>query len=758
MACFDYDIVKEGEERVLRINCDECTFTPSLEDNDIVMSKTFDIILEVGQVTRLIYHQKRDYEYDFDQVKLLLGLVSLYKDLIERNVLSFSEIYSDHEDERIFPERFAELRKVFNKYKGDPIGAYVELRNQIRHQNLKIDATVNPRIAQFLKRYVEKLGSIQAIFDSNSFFRLITPYIKEFREGERDLYIRIFRPSIKPDFMFTKLMAAYPPEGKVLDSYVLGETEVTIFDVPNDVKTLYHIVPPEFKLDEEKYSLLDEARRILSEHKPTRREFTDPERVREVFYNVGRDLLKDISQQRGSMLNKAELDEMTEILVRYTIGFGLIEVLLADQNIQDVSVNSPMGNITIFIVHAIFGDCYTNIIPTIAEGESWATKLRLISGRPLDEANPVLDTELHLPGARTRVAAVTEPLNPTGVAFSFRRHRDKPCTLALLVKSKALNAMAAGMISFFVDGARTILVAGTRSSGKTSLLGAVLVEIMRRYRIITVEDTLELPSEALRRNGYNIQNLKVASILSRGETEVDATAGIRTTLRLGDSALIVGEVRSKEAIALYEAMRVGAAANVVAGTIHGDSPYGVFDRVVNDIGVPRTSFKATDIIIIVNPIVSPDGLHKIRRVLRITEVRKTWEDDPLTENGFVDLMRYNPETDQLELTPDLLNGDSQVLKDIAAKIKDFAGSWDAVWDNINLRAKVKQKLVDVCIREKDDELVEAEFTILSNDRFHEIMEEVREDKGFLDNDLIFQTWELWLEKEVKRRKVEKYSK
>src|SRR3989344_4293763 len=100
--------------------------------------------------------------------------------------------------------------------------------------------------------------------------------------------------------------------------------------------------------------------------------------------------------------------------------------------------------------------------------------------------------------------------------------------------------------------------------------------------------------------------MKVQSALMKGGSELSADEGIRSSLRLGDSALIVGEIRSMEALALYEAMRIGALANVVAGTIHGDSPYGVFDRVVNDLKVPRTSFKATDIIIVANPIKSPD--------------------------------------------------------------------------------------------------------------------------------------------------------
>ena len=66
--------------------------------------------------------------------------------------------------------------------------------------------------------------------------------------------------------------------------------------------------------------------------------------------------------------------------------------------------------------------------------------------------------------------------------------------------------------------------------------------------------------------------------------EVKPEDALRTALRLGDSAIIVGEVRSVEAKVLYEAMRIGAAGNVVMGTIHADSAYAVWDRVVNDLG------------------------------------------------------------------------------------------------------------------------------------------------------------------------------
>ena len=315
-----------------------------------------------------------------------------------------------------------------------------------------------------------------------------------------------------------------------------------------------------------------------------------------------------------------------------------------------------------------------------------------------------------------------------------------------------ISTLGTGLLSFLIDGNRTILIAGTRSAGKSSLLGSIMVEIMRKYRIITIEDTLELPGPSLRKLGYNIQAMKVASSLSHGTSEVPADEGIRTTLRLGDSALIVGEVRSTEAKALYEAMRVGALANVVAGTIHGDSPYGVFDRVVNDLEVPRTSFKATDIIVVANPIRSADGLHRWRRVTQITEVRKDWEDDPSRERGFVDLMKYNSKTDMLEPTDDLLNGDSEILKSIAANVKDWAGNWDAVWENILLRAQIKDEIVKIASSEKNEELLEAPFVIKSNDQFHKISDKVKDQTGKLDSKRIFFEWKEWLRTEIKRMK------
>ncbi|MEM7825400.1 MAG: ATPase, T2SS/T4P/T4SS family [Candidatus Aenigmatarchaeota archaeon] len=272
---------------------------------------------------------------------------------------------------------------------------------------------------------------------------------------------------------------------------------------------------------------------------------------------------------------------------------------------------------------------------------------------------------------------------------------------------------------------------------------------MRKFRIIVQEDTLELPVSHLRNLGYNIERLKSRSVITRVETELSADEALRTALRLGDSCLIVGEVRSIESIALFEAMRIGALANVVAGTIHGESPYGVYDRVVHDLGVAPTSFKAIDLITICSMLRSPDGLHRFRRVIELTEVRKHWKQDPSDEGGFVPLMQYSAKEDKLKPTDTLIDGESYVLNEIAKRVREWHGRWDDVWDNILLRGKVKQTLVEYAEKLNKPEILEAEFVCDANDMFHIISEQVRQEVGALDSKIIYEKWLEWLKSRLR---------
>lgn len=740
------EVSREGEETILRIDYGDIPRVPSIEDDEICMSTTIEHLIKYPSTTKIVFVQKHDYEYDYKQTSILMEIAKLYNRLVKnKQLFSFQTLKTDPHIYNI-ASRYTKVHAlIFNVLKSDPIAAYVRLTRMLRHERIDYDKEFDPKYAKMRMAYIKVLEKIHVFLDHTKLIALAKPYLAGFTVGDRAVYRKIFSPLIRPDFMFTKLMATYPKDAEEVDSYKIGDVDVVIFKLADSVQYLYHVMPPEFKLDEDKYELLDMARNILAEHKPEKQDFVNPQRMREVFYNVGHDLIEELAGYKKLELSFDEVEELTQILIRYTVGFGLIEVLLSDEKVQDITINSPMGSSPIFLVHGKYDECVTNIIPSVSDGESWASKLRLMSGRPLDEANPILDTEIEIPHvAKARIGVIAPPLDPSGVAYAFRRHRDRPWTLPLFIKFGMLNSLAAGILSFLIDGNRTMLVAGTRSAGKSSLLGAMMVEIMRKYRIITIEDTLELPTTSLRKLGFNIQPMKVAGALSKGTSEVAADEGIRTTLRLGDSALIVGEVRSKEARALYEAMRVGALANVVAGTIHGDSPYGVYDRVVNDLEVPKTSFKATDILVVANPIRSADGLHRWRRVTRITEVRKDWTDDPMKEHGFVDLMKYDAALDELVPTDELINGDSDILKSIAGNVKEWAGNWDAVWDNIELRAKIKETIVETAKKEDEPELLEAPFVIQCMDEFHRISDRVREDSGTLDSERILFEFKDWI--------------
>lgn len=753
---YSYEVKREGGEDVLYINYIGAPYVPSLAEHQEVMERTVDSLIENPNVSRIVFVQQKNYNYDFVETSYLLDIAQLYVYLLKQEkILSQEKLVTANAE--LFSKRYNEVFSFLYLLKKDPFAAYFQLRKIILEGKIILDK-IGGVFKSDQKNYLSLLEKILNLLLKTKIIQAFQQYSSEYKKGDREIYNRFFRPDVIANFTFTRLISDLPQDAEIMSQYKISNGEddeswVTIMKKKDESKLIYHIVPPENTLSEDQSSLLNMAREVLIEHQPKAEEFTDTERIRQVFMNISKDLLRDLAQSKGVKLDYTSLNKLAAILVRHTIGFGIVEILLQDKNLQDISLNAPIPQTPIFVMHQEFDECITNILPSQEDADSWAAKFRMVSGRPLDEANPILDTQLEIGNLRARISIVQQPLSCDGLAFSIRRHRESPWTLPLFINNKMINPFAAGLLSFLVDGARTLLVAGTRSSGKTSLLGSLMLEIVPKHRIIVIEDSLELPVESLRRLNYDILRMKVRSALLKTTTEVSADDGIRTSLRLGDSCLIIGEVRSLEAKALYEAMRVGALANVVAGTIHGASPYGVFDRVVNDLEVPVTSFKATDSIIVCNPIKSPDGLHSWKRLVQLSEVRKHWTKDPMAEKGFVDLMKYNIEKDEIEPTEDLINGDSEIIKDVASNVRGWAGNWDAVYDNILLRAKMKKEIVDTSKKTGNADLLECGFNTLANHVFHRISDDVIQEIGLPLGERVFPLWQEWLNKELKKRVI-----
>ena len=141
MECGKYDIIREGEDIILRVDCEGCSFFPSLEDEPRLMGMTMDMLAEAGTVTRLVYVQKRDFEYDEGQVVLLAELANIYKSLVKQKFVY--GLLASPACARWVNPRYTQIQELlYRTFKGDPIAAYVELKRLAREEKRQIDAGI----------------------------------------------------------------------------------------------------------------------------------------------------------------------------------------------------------------------------------------------------------------------------------------------------------------------------------------------------------------------------------------------------------------------------------------------------------------------------------------------------------------------------------------------------------------------------------------------------------------------------------------
>ncbi|AQL41985.1 type II secretion protein [Halorientalis sp. IM1011] len=361
----------------------------------------------------------------------------------------------------------------------------------------------------------------------------------------------------------------------------------------------------------------------------------------------------------------ATVGVLERVLKKHTTGYGVIADLFADERVSDVFVTAPAADNRIRV--RVDGETLTTNVRLTEGGiEALASRFRRESGRAFSRASPALDATATVAGRRVRVAGVTEPVSE-GVAFAFRAHEREAWTLPALVANGTLPVEAAALLSLAVERDAATLLAGTRGAGKTTLLGALLWELPAETRTVVIEDSPELPVGQLQDAGRDVQSLRTGD----GDGgELTPAEALRTALRLGEGALVLGEVRGEEAGVLYEAMRVGASGSAVLGTIHGDGGAAVRERVVTDLGVPESSFGATDLLVTLEPYESPSG--RARRVKRIEEVVTA---DAV---GFEPL--FELDDGDLTSTGRIERGNSRLLDGLARSGESYAAVRDRLHD------------------------------------------------------------------------------
>ncbi|MCK4405168.1 MAG: type II/IV secretion system ATPase subunit [Hadesarchaea archaeon] len=721
MSC-ERAVIRLGNGRILRFKCEGCEHGASIEESEVCMREVVRALAEHPEVSSVVLADIYEREYSGPCLAELKEIAKIFRAC---KYWPFAHL-APTDCKRCEPERRQQLQSALETMPGDPARAREELEDIVREHLARS------------KRGAEKCRRCRATFIE----RALAPTLSALGRAKlagvgqkgREGYTKILRALIRPCFMSSRLALEPPAEAGLVDAYRVGSSEVRIYRLGGELQHLYFLVPPEHRLPREQVLLLHRARQTLLTQRLELE--LDPLRARKQLEHLGADLMAKLVVDEKLNIEKEDVEELAQHLARFTAGLGVLEVLLADARVQDIYIDAPVGRTPIHMYHQDFEECLTNIYLTPEDAESLISRFRAISGRPFSEADPVLD--LNLGGVR--VAAIGYPLSPEGLAFALRRHKPTPWTLPQFIRAKFLTPYAAGLLSLLVDSQASLLVTGSRGAGKTSLLAALMLELLPKFRIISLEDTLELPIEQLRQLGFKVQALRVQSAVSGSDVELRAEDALRAALRLGESVFVIGEVRGPEVKTLYEAMRVGAAGNSVMGTIHGATTRDVFERVVYDLGIPPSSFKATDAIAVAVPIRPRGSVARTRRVVQITEVRKGWREDPMSEEGFEDLMKYDPEGDKLEPTRALTGLKSQLIEGIARK---WGTKPREVLRNLELRAEVQGALVEMAARLKTPELLEAEFSVRSNLVLHSLLEEQLRRKR-VDYRDVLRHWREWL--------------
>ncbi|MCB0368201.1 MAG: CpaF family protein [Bdellovibrionales bacterium] len=182
-------------------------------------------------------------------------------------------------------------------------------------------------------------------------------------------------------------------------------------------------------------------------------------------------------------------------------------------------------------------------------------------GRRINEENPRLDARLK---NGSRIAAVIRPCSLKGTIVSIRKFTQAKINWAEYVKL-ALSPKGAMFLAISMRLGKNIIVSGGTGSGKTTLLTLLCGHIPSGQRLIVIEDSNELKI-----NYEHVVFFETRQADAQGKGEVSMKDLLKSSLRLRPDRIIVGEVRSSEAIELINAMNTGHKGCM--GTVHANSP------------------------------------------------------------------------------------------------------------------------------------------------------------------------------------------
>jgi pilus assembly protein CpaF len=247
------------------------------------------------------------------------------------------------------------------------------------------------------------------------------------------------------------------------------------------------------------------------------------------------------------------------------LGLGPIEPLLKDETITEIMINGPkhifverMGKLHLTSVQFHDDAHLMNIIERILAP----------IGRRIDESSPLVDARLD---DGSRVNIIIPPLSLVGPCLTIRKFARNPLTVENLIGFGTLSESMAIFMRACVKARLNILVSGGTGSGKTTTLNVLSSFIPTDERIVTIEDAAEL-----RLMQEHVVTLEARPANIEGSGEITIRDLVRNALRMRPDRIIVGEVRSGEALDMLQAMNTGHDGSLT--TAHANSPRDVLSR------------------------------------------------------------------------------------------------------------------------------------------------------------------------------------
>ncbi|MDP5274495.1 CpaF family protein [Chengkuizengella axinellae] len=335
------------------------------------------------------------------------------------------------------------------------------------------------------------------------------------------------------------------------------------------------------------------------------------------------EIMKENEKFRGVINRKLVVDELINDLT----GYGPINPLLLDPTITEVMINGP---------EQVYVEKNGKIIKTEVQFRDDEHIMSIIEkivapiGRRIDESSPMVDARL--PDG-SRVNAIIPPLALKGPTLTIRKFSKDPFKMEDLIKFGTLTEDMAVFIDACVKAKLNIFVSGGTGSGKTTTLNVLSSCIPSDERIITIEDAAEL----------QLWQEHVVSLESRpsnleGKGEISIRDLVKNALRMRPERIIIGEVRSGEALDMLQAMNTGHDGSLATG--HSNSPRDMISRLETmvlmvGIDLPVKAIReqiAGAIDIIIQQSRMKDGT---RRITHITEVQGMEGDVIVLQDIFV---------------------------------------------------------------------------------------------------------------------------